>query len=491
MTSWKTSEIARRLAERDDVEPPEGLLEKIKRDIPAELPMVPVVPRVPEIGPRPTPPRRRVWLMAASLAAAVGGGTLGLWMMQNAEVKKQAMEETARQQPPAPAPAPAVPQEAAPAPAVKEKAAADLKVLGDAGDKGTKGATEGGVPAAPKPIPPPPAPPPPPAKAAPPRDEPISPQAESQAVSVPELTGAVGGAAGGFSAEKDERRADKQEEMKKRQPPQEAQSSLQKTPAAKTNRINVGSNESGRQSNYAGPAMAPSRLSAGTAAQSGGEASGESAVRRALAEGRLPSPEMVRVEDFVNAFSSTGQALTRSKIAVQADGAPNPFAAGEDGRLLRLAVPATRETTVRIDFNPAVVVSWRRLGADRSLNTTATRGDSVAAGSGATVLYAVTLKPETQPSQPILTLHLGQATRELRAGDLPPSWDKAAPDLRLVSLAAELAEVLRGSPWAQSTDLDDLVRRAQRVATDLAGTPRAAAAADLVKMAEEVARLKR
>ena len=38
---------------------------------------------------------------------------------------------------------------------------------------------------------------------------------------------------------------------------------------------------------------------------------------------------------------------------------------------------------------------------------------------------------------------------------------------------------------------DDLVHRARKVATDLAGTPRAAAAADLVKMAEEAARLKR
>jgi len=78
MTSWKTSEIARRLAERDDVEPPEGLLEKIKSDIPAELPVVPMtptLPRVPQIGLRPTPPKRRVWLMAASLAAAVCGGS--------------------------------------------------------------------------------------------------------------------------------------------------------------------------------------------------------------------------------------------------------------------------------------------------------------------------------------------------------------------------------------------------------------------------------
>ena len=511
MTSWKTSEIARRLAERDDVEPPEGLLEKIKSDIPAELPMVPVVPRVPEIGPRPTPPKRRVWLMAASLAAAVCGGALGLWMMQNAEIKKQAMEETARPQvpastptpalppPPPPAPAaPAVPQEAvpsapaeaprlqeAPAPAAKEKAA-DLKALGD-------GRGEGGVPAVPKPVPPPPAaPPPPPARAAAPRDEPISVQAESQAASVPPPVGipkgVVGGVAGGSPVEeKDERRADQdKEQMKKGRALQDAQSTLRKTPAAKTDRINAGGNEAGKQTR---------QLSAGAVAQPRLDVSGDAmaVVRQSLVEGRLPSPETVRVEDFVNAYSSTAGKgfLARSRPAVQADGMPNPFAAEEDGRLLRVTVPAAHDATVRVDFNPEVVVSWRRLGADRSQTTATTRGDSVTPGSGITVLYAVTLKPETQPSQPILTLHLGQTTRDLHAGELPLSWEKAAPDLRLVSLAAELAEVLRGSPWAQSTDLDDLVRRARRVAADLAGTPRAAAAADLVKMAEEVARLKR
>ncbi|HEX3530939.1 MAG TPA: hypothetical protein VH988_28080 [Thermoanaerobaculia bacterium] len=496
MTPWKTSEIARRLAERDDVEPPEGLLEKIKSDIPAELPMVPTLPRVPEIGPRPTPPKRRVWLMAASLAAAVCGGALGLWMMQNAEIKKQAMEETARQQvpAPAPAPAPAVPApapapaspEAAPAPAAKEKAAADLKALGD-----VRG--EGGVPAAPKPIPPPaPAPPPPPAKTAPPRDEPLSVQAESKAVPAPEpaevpagvVGGVVGGVAGGSPVEeKDERRADQdKEEMKKGRAPQEAQSSLQKTPAAKTDRISAGGNEAGKR-----------QLSAGAAAQPRREVSGDAMMRQSrqsLAEGRLPSPETVRVEDFVSAYSPAARGfLARSRAAIQADGAPAPFTAEEGSHLLRVTVPAAHDATVRVDFNPAVVTSWRRLGTDRSQATAATRGDSVTAGI--TVLYAVTLKPETQPSQTILTLHLGQTAQDLHLGALPPSWEKAAPDLRLVSLAAQLAEVLRGSPWAQSTDLDDLVRRAHRVAADLAGTPRAAAAADLVKMAEEVARLKR
>ncbi len=509
MTSWKTSEIARRLAEGDDVEPPEGLLEKIKHDIPVELPvlpMTPTLPRVPEIVHRSVPSKRRTWLMAASLAAAVCGGALGLWMMQNAEIKKQAMEETAPQQKsaptpvPAPPPPPAVSREVAPsapaeaprlqetpAPTAKEKAA-DLKALGYV--------SEGGVPAAPppKPVPQPAAaPPPPPAKMAPPRDEPVSVQAESRAVAAPEPAGVPGGVVGGVAGgspvgEKDERRADKdKEEMKKGRAPQDAQSTLQKTPVAKTDRLNAGGNEAGKQA---------WQLSAGAAAQPRREVSGDTMMRQSrqsLAEGRLPSPETVRVEDFVNAYSSTAEQgfLARDRPAIQADGAPNPFAGEENGRLLRVTIPATHDATVRIDFNPEVVTSWRRLGTDRAQTTASTRDDSVTAGSGITVLYAVTLQPETQPSQSILTLHLGQMTKDLQIGGLSRSWEKATPDLRLVSLAAELAEVLRGSSWAQNADLDDLVRRARKVAADLAGTRHAAAAADLVKMAEEAARLKR
>jgi len=373
-------------------------------------------------------------------------------------------------------------------PAAKEKAA-DLKALGYLGNK------EGGVPAPPKPAPPPAAAPPlPPAKTAPPRDEPISVQAESKAVSAPAPvpepaeapTGVAGGVAGGSLAEKDERRADQdKEEMKKGRALQDTRSALQKAPAAKADGINAGGNEAGKR-----------QLSAGAAAQPRLNASGDAMVRQSrqsLAEGRLPSPDTVRVEDFVNAYSSAaGQGLlAHSRPAIQADGAPNPLAAEENGRLLRVTIPAAHDATVRIDFNPAVVTSWRRLGTDRAQTTAANHSDSVAAGSGITVLYTVTLQPETQPSQRILTLHLGQATQDLHLRDLSPSWEKATPDLRLVSLAAELAEVLRGSPRAQSTDLDDLARRARKVAADLAGTPRAAAAADLVKMAEEAARLKR
>src|SRR5262249_8385323 len=142
------------------------------------------------------------------------------------------------------------------------------------------------------------------------------------------------------------------------------------------------------------------------------------------------------------------------------------------------------DARVRVDFNPAAVASWRRLGTGHSMAITSTRTDTVAAvpaGPGATALYAVTLQPGVRRDEPLITLHLGTTAQKLRVGDLAPTWDAAASGLRLASLAAELAEVLRGVPAARNVDRDDLLRRARALAAELDGTPDEAGAAELVK----------
>ena len=66
MSRMHEREIARKLAEREDFEPPAGLLEKIKSEIP---PSIPVGTGMPEVEtPSPAAPRQH-WLMAASVVA--------------------------------------------------------------------------------------------------------------------------------------------------------------------------------------------------------------------------------------------------------------------------------------------------------------------------------------------------------------------------------------------------------------------------------------
>ncbi|MFL6235178.1 MAG: hypothetical protein ACJ76N_18730, partial [Thermoanaerobaculia bacterium] len=89
MSRWNEREIARKLAERDELEPPAGLLEKIKSEIPPEIP---VGTGVPEVDRRPSMPPRQRWLIAASLVATVGAGLFALHVQR--EVPP--VQETAR-----------------------------------------------------------------------------------------------------------------------------------------------------------------------------------------------------------------------------------------------------------------------------------------------------------------------------------------------------------------------------------------------------------
>ena len=88
MSRWNEREIARKLAERDELEPPPGLLEKIKSEIP---PMIPAGTGVPEIDRRPSMPPRQRWLIAASVVTMIGAGLL---VLHRTEVPP--VEETAR-----------------------------------------------------------------------------------------------------------------------------------------------------------------------------------------------------------------------------------------------------------------------------------------------------------------------------------------------------------------------------------------------------------
>jgi Ca-activated chloride channel family protein len=62
--------------------------------------------------------------------------------------------------------------------------------------------------------------------------------------------------------------------------------------------------------------------------------------RRFLADGNLPDPDSVRVEEYVNAFDGGYEPPAEATFAISADGGPTPFAT--DGRrlLLRLGISA-------------------------------------------------------------------------------------------------------------------------------------------------------
>ena len=111
MSAWTESKITRDLSERDSIEPPEGLLEKLKADIPPDLGsrLPAVVHHEAEVVPMRS---RQRWLLAASLILMVTGGLFAAAVvMRQTRSAEQAVAEEERpgQSDAARSPAPAVP----------------------------------------------------------------------------------------------------------------------------------------------------------------------------------------------------------------------------------------------------------------------------------------------------------------------------------------------------------------------------------------------
>ncbi|MFY9826172.1 MAG: von Willebrand factor type A domain-containing protein [Thermoanaerobaculia bacterium] len=163
-----------------------------------------------------------------------------------------------------------------------------------------------------------------------------------------------------------------------------------------------------------------------------------------------------------------------------------------------------RNAKAQVEFNPVVVASYRLVGYEnRAIPDDRFRDDSVAAGQvgaghSVTALYEIELRKNAPHwEQPVATLHLrykvpaiGNTTESIRRvgfQDFAPSWETASPSLRLTALVAELAEILKGSPWASSADLGDVARRLREVARQFPGNGKVAELADL---ADRAARIK-
>ena len=166
-----------------------------------------------------------------------------------------------------------------------------------------------------------------------------------------------------------------------------------------------------------------------------------------------------------------------------------------------------KDAKVQVEFDPKTVVRWRLLGYENRLlkheqfrDNTVDAGE-IGAGHSVTALYEVQLKPGVQSSQKVATLRLRfrvpgmgemrETAKELWVSDLAPSWEKASNGLRLASLVAELAEVLKNAPTAKDGNLDNVLSHSRKLLKELSASDQGPDVTEFARLAARAARLKR
>jgi hypothetical protein len=480
MSTWTERKVVRALSERDPIEPPEGLLDKLKSEIPAD-----VGSRLPATALREAQsaqvvtmpdrrlPRHQLRLLAASLILMLGGGLFALFVMRSSPSMSEVAEEKAAGSTapsvaagPEPQRMEAAPRQTEPpreAPQAAEKGRVEeLRALGYAGSQDREEAPKKEVAppsfsaAAPAPAPPPPA-------------EPQADLAEEVESGVEGRVaggvsgGVVGGAPGGV---------------------------VNQAARMDVPRQVSGANESD---------MARDRLSTFGLDV---DTTSYTVARGYLLGGQLPPREAIRVEEFVNHFSYGDPPPAQGDFALRAEGAASIFTQEPRTYLLRFNLRAREAGTpqiiaedarVQVEFSSAAVARWRLIGYESG----GTPGvGEIGAGRNITAIYEVQLTPQAAGKIAVLHLRyrvpatgkLRESVRNLRASELVPDWKNASAGFRLASLVAEFAETLRGS--SQAEDYRKILRLAEPLVDEMSGQPRAADVAEFVRLVETAARLR-
>jgi hypothetical protein len=397
---WQRWMVARRLARHarsEGGEPPANLLRRLREDIPSSPALV-RHPDRPLLAPGGLRGTSRRWLVAASVAAALTAGVVGLRVWE-----EQPREESSRLEPasrpggapayasrlakgeaPPPVPAPVAPSGAAAPPprqpaigvqgkpgmrSFAEKAsgasgAADRTTAPSAATAGDEAARS--------------------LEALPPKLERTSRGGASQK---PGRSASTAAAPSGMPAND----AAPAERAGGAAPPAPVPPAVSTPPpaAATVARPELSAEAKVEAESPASPASRASPRVGGASPlrSSFGADTGTDSYRRVrrglLAEGRLPRAASVRADELANAFELAAEmpAVGRPELAVE--GAPLPAAGATYLVRFEARGLAGRSSpdTVEVDFDPAVVARFRRVGA------TAHRG-------GAAALYEIELRPE-------------------------------------------------------------------------------------------------
>ena len=159
------------------------------------------------------------------------------------------------------------------------------------------------------------------------------------------------------------------------------------------------------------------------------------------------------------------------------------------------------DAKIQVDFNPEVVAYYRLLGyenravADVDFRNDAVDAGEIGAGHSATAIYSVVLNPRGEGRiatvqlrwQDPDTMRVTEINGNVNTWDMADSFYRTAPHYQLAILVAQYAEVLRHSPWAGGTSLNQLANLAAELTYSLPGD---AEVAEFVKLLQQAARIR-
>ena len=175
------------------------------------------------------------------------------------------------------------------------------------------------------------------------------------------------------------------------------------------------------------------------------------------------------------------------------------FVDDRDGLLTHVA----RDAKVQVEFNPELVRSYRLLGFEnRDVADEAFRDDSVDAGElgvghSSTALYELEFNDEAVRARDTLatvkmryqrpaTGTVVELITVLTASGTERRYADTSPHFRLAAVAAELAEVLRGSPYTTRRSLPEVIDQADELEGLLPRDPDVAELAELARTAQDL-----
>jgi Ca-activated chloride channel homolog len=131
-----------------------------------------------------------------------------------------------------------------------------------------------------------------------------------------------------------------------------------------------------------------------------------------------------------------------------------------------------RDVKIQVDFNPNTVDRYRLLGyenrdvADNQFRNDKVDGGEIGSGHTVTALYEIKLKDEAHGDLGTVfvrykdptTFAVSEVAETIDQSYFSHSFESASTDFRLAAAAAEFAEIMRKSYWAQGSRLNDVLR---------------------------------